>query len=141
MSTIANFTLVSAAFAAAESFAQRVDALRAAAKKDGVSFEPKAIKAWLAPATAQYYKVKLVAKERGEGVTWDKDTKSQTAKKQCDRLAASILGPRENHTEKEEVEIPAELLQAALKLAAIANKYEGSRGLAAKAIAKAFAQG
>lgn len=169
MATIANFTLVAAAFAAAESFAQRVDALRDAAKKDKVSFDPKAIKAWLAPSTAQYYKVQLVTKERGEGSTWNvkadaakakaarmalpKGTPdaqvpytdahvqaSETAKKQNDRLAAAIIGVTVNK-ERDEVEIPAELLAAAAKLAKLAAQYEGARSLASKALAQAFTQG
>lgn len=134
--TIANFALVAAAYAAAETFAQRVDALRDAAKKDSVSFDLKSIKAWLAPATAAYYKVTLVTKERGEGTTWGKDTASQTAKKQNDRLAAAIIG--EVSKAAEEVEIPAELLAAAQKLAKLAKEYEGARSLASKALAAAW---
>lgn len=132
----ADFALVSAAYAAAATFAQKVEDLRDAAKKDNVSFDLKGIKAWLAPATAEYYKVQLVAKERGEGTTWGKDTASQTAKKQNDRLAAAVLG--EVSKSQEEVEIPAELLAAAAKLVKLAKEYEGARSLASKALAAAW---
>ena len=135
------FILVSECFNAAATFAERVEALRAKCKKDKVSFETKAIKAYLAPATAAHYGVQLVAKERGEGETWDKDTKSQTAKKQNDRLAAAVIGERKDDKEpKPEVEVPAELVEAARKLAKLAAKYEGARALASKAVAIAFTE-
>ena len=41
---------------------------------------------------------------------------------------------------KEEVEIPAELLAAAAKLAKLAQQYKGARSLASKALAQAFTQ-
>jgi hypothetical protein len=40
----------------------------------------------------------------------------------------------------EEIEIPAELLAAAAKLAKLAQEYEGARKLASKALAQAFAK-
>jgi hypothetical protein len=45
-----------------------------------------------------------------------------------------------NKAEAVEVEIPAELIEAAKKLAKLANAYEDSRKLAAKALALAFAK-
>jgi hypothetical protein len=42
--------------------------------------------------------------------------------------------------EAEEVEIPAELLAAAQKLAKLAQQYEGARKLASRAVAAAFAK-
>jgi hypothetical protein len=42
--------------------------------------------------------------------------------------------------EAEEVEIPAELLAAAAKLAKLAQQYEGARKLASRALATAFAK-
>ncbi len=132
------FSAVAACYDAAATFAERVTALRERALKDKVSFNGKDIKVYLMPATAAYYGVTLVDKQKGEGVTWDKDTKSQTAKKQNDRLAASVLGTTEKQSE--EIEIPAELLAAAAKLAKLANEYEGARSLAAKALAAAFAK-
>lgn len=42
--------------------------------------------------------------------------------------------------ETEEVEIPAELLAAAQRLAKLAQQYEGARKLASKALAQAFAK-
>lgn len=134
----ANFTTVSQAFTLAAQYAAKVDELRRDAKRDKVSLLAKEIKVWLAPATAAHYGVQLVPKERGEGETWGKDTKSQTAKKQNDRLAASIVGASKG--DREEVEVPAELLEAARKLAKLAQKYEGARALASKAVAAAFAE-
>jgi hypothetical protein len=41
---------------------------------------------------------------------------------------------------QEEIEVPAELVEMAKKLAKLAQKYEGARSLASKAMAIAFAQ-
>lgn len=43
-------------------------------------------------------------------------------------------------TDAEEIEIPAEILAAAAKLAKLAQQYEGARKLASKAVAAAFAK-
>jgi hypothetical protein len=42
--------------------------------------------------------------------------------------------------ETEELEIPAEILKAAERLAKLCNEYEGARKLASTAIAQAFAK-
>lgn len=42
--------------------------------------------------------------------------------------------------EAEEIEIPAEILAAAAKLAKLCNEYQGAKKLAAKAVAVAFAK-
>ena len=60
------------------------------------------------------------------------------AKRYANRLIAAIIGTASNATE--EVEIPAELLAAAAKLAKLAAQYEGARSLASKALAQAFAK-
>ena len=44
------------------------------------------------------------------------------------------------HAEETEVEIPAELIAAAQRLAKLAEKYEGARKLASRALATAFAK-
>ena len=59
------------------------------------------------------------------------------AKRYANRLIAAIVGKSDNR--KEEVEVPAELLAAAAKLAKLAAQYEGARSLASKALAVAFA--
>lgn len=133
------FVSVAACYAAAATFAEKVDALRVTLKGQRVSLTPKDVKATLAPETARYYGVALVDKVRGEGQTWGADTASQTAKKQNDRLTAAVIGDAKGETEaKPEIEIPAELLAAAAKLAKLAQQYEGARSLASKALAHAF---
>lgn len=47
---------------------------------------------------------------------------------------------RESSGTKEELEVPAELLAAAAKLAKLAAQYDGARSLASKALALAFAK-
>ena len=141
VSTSVLFSAVAACYVAADTFAAKVDALRKELKVQRVPFEPKAIKAALMPATAKHYGVTLKAKERGEGMTWDMaDPKSNTAKVQNDRLAKAVLGDAEGKDETQEIEIPAELLVAAEKMAKLAQAYEGARSLASKALAQAFAK-
>ncbi len=48
--------------------------------------------------------------------------------------------PKAEEGAAEEIEIPAELLAAAAKLAKLAQQYEGARKLASKALAQAFAK-
>jgi hypothetical protein len=68
----------------------------------------------------------------------DKDApKYEAAKKALQRLVKDICGESNN---RDEVEIPAELLAAAAKLAKLAAEYENSRSLASKALAQAFAK-
>lgn len=133
------FAIVSSCYDAAATFAERVVALRERAKSDKVSLLPKEVKVYLMESTARYYGVTLVDKVRGEGQTWGDDKKSLTAKRQNERLADAVCGKLESKGEAEpEVEIPAELLAAAAKLAKLAQAYEGSRSLASKALAHAF---
>jgi hypothetical protein len=68
----------------------------------------------------------------------DKDApKYEAAKKALQRLVKDIVGAS---NDKVEVEVPAELLAAAEKLAKLAAQYEGARSLASKALAQAFAK-
>lgn len=81
-------------------------------------------------------------KEYGGKIVLDKkgapDAKAyEAAKRRHSRIMAECF-PSSNATE--EVEIPAELLAAAAKLAKLANVYEGSRSLASRALAAAFAK-
>lgn len=76
-------------------------------------------------------------KVQGSGrIVWPAE--AGTAKKACNRLITRIMG--DAVTEKQEVEVPEELLIAARKLAKLAQQYEGARGLASKALAQAFAE-
>lgn len=86
-----------------------------------------------------------VALKDGEGKAkgtkvLDKDApKYEAAKKATQRLLKDICGDASSG-KQEEVEVPAEIIEAAKKLAKLAQKYEGARSLASKAVAIAFAQ-
>ena len=70
----------------------------------------------------------------------DKDAaKYEAAKKAAQRLLKDICGSASSG-KQEEIEIPVEIIEAAKKLAKLAQKYEGARSLASKAVAVAFAQ-
>jgi hypothetical protein len=64
----------------------------------------------------------------------------ETPKRACNRLIERILGESSDRAEREEIEVPEELLAAAAKLAKLAQQYEGARKLANKAVALAFAK-
>jgi len=70
----------------------------------------------------------------------------EAARKAKQRVMEALRGDSVNgkaegqHAEAEEVEIPAELLAAARKLAALAQQYEGARKMASRALATAFAK-
>jgi hypothetical protein len=103
----------------------------------------EAIRAALLPEVASFpkYAVPLVAGAgKAEGtLVLDKDhAKYEAAKKALQRLVKDIMG--KSSDSKEEIEVPAELLAAAAKLAKLAQQYEGARSLAAKALAQAFAK-
>ena len=86
-----------------------------------------------------------VALKDGEGKAkgtkvLDKDApKYEAAKKATQRLLKDICGDASSG-KQEEVEVPAELIEAAKKLAKLAQKYEGAKSLASKAVAIAFTQ-
>jgi hypothetical protein len=136
-------TLVASCFAAAESFAAKVDALRDAMPADALA-DKAACMAYLQKPTADYYNVKLVKNENTGRITWPKDTEAgvAAAKKQQQRLCKAVMaGEESQHADaEEECEVPAELLAAAAKLAKLAKEYEGARKLASRAIAAAFAK-
>ena len=127
--------VITAAFAYGEGIAslqktfkgQTPDAIRAALLADVASF-PK-------------YAVPLVAgagKAVGTMVLDKEHAKYEACRKALGRLVSDIAGKSDNKTE--EVEIPAELLAAAEKLAKLAQEYEGARSLASKALAAAFSK-
>lgn len=127
---------VVAALNAANAYGNAIELLRTEALNGQLSSED--VKAALLKPIASYYSVKLIAKTRGDGLTWDKDApKYAAAVKAHQRMAADISGKTNS---SDEVEIPAELLAAAQKLAKLAAEYEGARSLASKALAAAFAK-
>ena len=91
----------------------------------------------LAQALAsEHYAVPLVTKSTGKIVFDSSAPKYETARKRVQRLIAFVY-PKDPG---EEIEIPAELLAAAAKLAKLAHEYEGARSLASKALAAAFSK-
>lgn len=120
------------------------DAIREA-KGMRIPFESKALVAFFLADFCAAYGCEPKAKERGEGFTWPtrivdgkavRTRAGDTAKNACEELVKLMLGKPAK--QKDEVEIPAELLAAAAKLAKLAAQYEGARSLASKALAQAF---
>jgi hypothetical protein len=83
-----------------------------------------------------HYSVPLIEKSTGKIVFDSSAAKYETARKRVQRLVAFVF-PKAT---RDEIEIPAELLAAAAKLAKLANEYEGARSLASKALAAAFSK-
>lgn len=92
---------------------------------------------------AQYAKVAgfetiIVAKGTHAGrVGWPEGAAAQ--KKACQRFMAELFADESVAQAREALEVPAALLQAALRLVKLANEYEDSKKLAAAAVAQAFA--
>lgn len=83
------------------------------------------------------YDVPVKRAESSGKLMWDSKAENyETAKKRVNRLVAELF-PK---AKSEDIEIPAELLKVAKQLAELAKKYEGSRSLASKALAAAFAK-
>jgi len=131
-------TIVRNAIKTAELFGSHIDDLRAALPASALESRAACMAALQAPV-AKYYDITLEVKGTGR-IVWPADhANTEAAKKAQQRLATSVLGGGAGKA-TEEIEIPAELLAAARKLAKLANGYEGSRKLAAKALAAAFAK-
>ena len=81
----------------------------------------------------------LANEAKGTKVLDNDASKYEAAKKATQRLLKDICGDASSG-KQEEVEVPAEIIEAAKKLAKLAQKYEGARSLASKAVAIAFAQ-
>ena len=119
----------------AHGYAKAIEAIRAALKGQ---MSPETVAAALMQPVATYYGVKLVAKTRGEGVTWDKDSaKWETAKKSHQRLCKSVMG--ETAKQREELDVPADIAAVAAKLVKMCGEYEDAARLIATAIAQAKA--
>lgn len=103
---------------------------------------PDQVRAVILPLVASKFAVTLKAgegKAKGTKVL-DKDApKYEAAKKSAQRLLKDICGGASSG-KKEELEVPSEIIEAAKKLAKLAQKYEGSKALAYKAMSLAFAQ-
>lgn len=108
------------------------DVVRLAKRMKRETFEPLAQR-----LASTKYGVPLIEKKTGRIVFDSSAEKYETARKRVQRLVKAIY---ETSQSTEETEIPAELLKLAQALAKAANEYEGSRSLASKALAQAFAK-
>ena len=90
------------------------------------------------------YKVPMVqGTGRFEGtLVLDKEhAKYQACRKAVQRIVGDIMGKSSGTQEAAEaIEVPAEILKAAERLAKLCAEYEGARKLASTAIAQAFAK-
>jgi hypothetical protein len=129
--------LTIAALNAAAGFQQRVADIRAALPAELLADKAVCADA-LRPGVAQYYGITLELKGTGRAVFPKEHVDSDSARRALSRLVAAVIGA-ESQKGQDDVEIPAELLAAAAKLAKLANQYEGARKLASKALAAAFA--
>ena len=130
---------VHAVLAAAFAYGAGIDTLRATFK--GKS--PDAIRAALLPDVASYpkYAVPLVAgagKAEGKLVLDSEHKNYEACRKALGRLVKDIVGGGSAKTE--ELDVPAEVLAAAAKLAKLCAQYESARKLASTAVAQAFAE-
>jgi hypothetical protein len=133
--------IVHAALSAAHTYGEKIAALQGIYKGK----KPDAIRATLLPQVASFpkYAVPLVAgsgKAEGTLVLDAEHPKYEACRKALGRLVKDIVGGGSAKTESEELEVPAEVLAAAEKLAKLCAAYEGSRKLASTAIAQAFAK-
>lgn len=129
---------VHAVLQAAFAYGEGIESLRTTYKGQTADV----VRTALLPEVASFpkYAVPLVAgagKAVGTLVLDKEHANYEACRKALGRLVSDIVGKANN---KDEVEIPAELLAAAAKLAKLAAEYEGARSLAAKALAKAFAK-
>lgn len=115
-----------------EDEAALADVVRLAKRMKRETFEPLAQR-----LASTKYGVPLIEKKTGRIVFDSSAEKYETARKRVQRLVKAIY---ETSQSTEETEIPAELLKLAQALAKAANEYEGSRSLASKALAQAFAK-
>jgi hypothetical protein len=130
-------TLTVATLRAAADFQTRVATLREALPTATLA-DAKACADALRPGVAQYYGITLSVAATGRTAFPADHADAQTARQALSRLVRAVIGSE--GAKREEVEVPAELLKAAAKLAKLAQQYEGSRSLASKALAAAFAK-
>lgn len=138
MSASKSTATVHAVLTAAFAYGAGIEALRATFKGK----KPDAIRAALLPDVASFpkYNVPLVAgsgKAEGKLVLDSEHKNYEACRKALGRLVKDIVGG--SSAKAEEIEVPAEVLAAAAKLAKLCAQYEGARKLASKAVAEAFA--
>jgi hypothetical protein len=102
------------------------------------------IRAAILPDVASYkkYAVPMVdgkGKAVGTKVLDKEHPQYENCRKAVTNLTKAIVGTTDDNTEKVELEVPAEILAAAAKLAKLCNAYDEARKLAATAISQAFA--
>ena len=141
MSKSINTNTVHAALDSSFSYAEKIALLQATFK--GKTAEE--IRAAILPDVASYkkYAVPLVdgaGSGSGTKVLDKEHANYEACRKALGRLVKAIVGTTSDNVESEELEIPAEILKAAERLAKLCNEYEGARKLASTAIAQAFAK-
>lgn len=134
-------SLVSSALDAAGQYGKAISGLRALPEiKTAQAKGRDALRDLLLPHVAKHYSVPLVTSDsnrnKGQRVMDREHASFDAATQALKRLVRDLMGQK---GPKDDVEIPAELLAAAAKLAKLANEYEGARSLASKALAAAFA--
>ena len=134
-------TTVHAALKAAHTYGERIAELRKVF--NGKTADE--IRTAILPAVASYtkYQVPVVKGEgKAEGTTVLDKThdKYEACRKALQRMVKDIMGESSGSVEAEEIEVPAEILAAAAKLAKLCAQYEDSRKLASTAVAQAFAK-
>lgn len=133
-------TTVHAALDSCFTYAEKIASLQATFK--GKTAE--VVRAAILPDVASYrkYAVTLVAgsgKAEGTKVLDKEHANYEACRKALGRLVSAIVG-KESSGHKEEIEVPAEILAAAARLAKLCAQYEDSRKLASAAVAQAFAK-
>lgn len=131
--------LVHSALDAVFSYGEKIASLQALFK--GKS--PDVIRAALLPDVASFHKyaVPLVpgeGKAEGTMVLDSEHPRYEACRKALGRMVKDIVGG--SSSKSEELEIPADVLAAAAKLAKLCAEYEGARKLASTALSQAFAK-
>lgn len=131
--------LITTALDHAGGYGRAIDALRSEATNS--KWDSERIRAELLAPVAAYYGATIIEATRGTRAgqqTVDRKAEGgEAANKAWQRLHADIVGKQ---SEKVEIEVPAELIAAARKLAKLASEYEGARSLASKALALAWVE-
>ena len=133
-------TTVHAVITAAFAYGEGIESLRKAFKGKARDAVTKA----LMPEVASHpkYLVPLVAGERkaaGTKVLDKTHANYEACRKALQRIVSEIIGAQ-GSSKAEEIEVPAEVLKAAERLAKLCAEYEGARKLASTALAQAFTQ-
>jgi hypothetical protein len=116
---------IDGAFKAGDTYGEKVAELQRLLK----GADRDTVKDYVAPRAAKRYGAEYV-----DGKWTDSDC---AAKRYTNRLINDIMG--KSSARKEEVAVPAEILKAAEKLAALCNEYKKAKSLASTALALAFA--